>query len=170
MKKRYLLFLGLVLIGAAFLAIKFLRPASHAPVSAKQNQTAPTKALPVVATTEEAKAPVQTATPPVTPAPESKAAPEQPASVVVNAALAQTPPTVVTSAAAASPNAVTPPVAPAIPETVGTRRMYAAHASLRTPTIADPDSGQNRQILQSMVTKALARTDEPRQNAAPTSK
>lgn len=51
--------------------------------------------------------------------------------------------------------------AAAIPEAVGTRRMYAAHAPLRTPAVADPDSGQNRQILQTMVSKALARATEP---------
>jgi hypothetical protein len=38
-----------------------------------------------------------------------------------------------------------------------TERMYLAHASLRTPEVADPDSASNRQILQTMVEKALAR-------------
>jgi hypothetical protein len=33
--------------------------------------------------------------------------------------------------------------------------MYMAHASLREPTVADPDSEANRRILQSMVQKAL---------------
>jgi hypothetical protein len=35
--------------------------------------------------------------------------------------------------------------------------MYAAHAPLRAPEVADPDSTANRQVLQTMVTKALAR-------------
>jgi hypothetical protein len=43
------------------------------------------------------------------------------------------------------------------PEIVATRRMYGAHASLRTPEVANPDSAANRQILQTMVTKALSR-------------
>jgi hypothetical protein len=33
--------------------------------------------------------------------------------------------------------------------------MYMAHASLRTPEVADPDSTTNRQILQTMIAKAL---------------
>lgn len=41
-------------------------------------------------------------------------------------------------------------------ETAATARMYAAHASLRTPEVADPDSKANKQILQTMVLKALA--------------
>ena len=42
-------------------------------------------------------------------------------------------------------------------EMLATAQMYAAHASLRTPEVADPDSAGNRQILQAMVTKALIR-------------
>lgn len=42
------------------------------------------------------------------------------------------------------------------PESIATRRMYMAHASLRTPEVANPDSEANRRILQTMVTKALA--------------
>jgi hypothetical protein len=38
--------------------------------------------------------------------------------------------------------------------------MYMAHAPLRDPAVADPDSEQNRQILQSMVTKALSRASQ----------
>jgi hypothetical protein len=34
--------------------------------------------------------------------------------------------------------------------------MYAAHAPLRTPEVADPDSAANKQIPQTMVLKALA--------------
>jgi hypothetical protein len=37
-----------------------------------------------------------------------------------------------------------------------TARMLAAHASLRTERVADPDSAENRRILQTMITKALA--------------
>ena len=41
-------------------------------------------------------------------------------------------------------------------ETAATARMYAAHASLRTPEVADPDSAANKKILQTMVLKALS--------------
>lgn len=40
-------------------------------------------------------------------------------------------------------------------EVQAARRMYMAHASLREPSVADPDSEANRRILQSMVQKAL---------------
>lgn len=40
-----------------------------------------------------------------------------------------------------------------------TNRMVAAHASLRMPAAADPDSEANRRILRVMVGKALARRD-----------
>jgi hypothetical protein len=59
------------------------------------------------------------------------------------------------------------PVAMAQPgEPVATRRMYAAHAPLRMPEVADPDSGTNRQVLQAMVQKALQRkaADAPANN------
>jgi hypothetical protein len=50
------------------------------------------------------------------------------------------------------------PVATTQPdEPAATRQMYAAHAPLRTPELADPDSEANRQILQTMVQKALQR-------------
>lgn len=42
-------------------------------------------------------------------------------------------------------------------EISGTMRMYEAHAPLRTAAVANPDSAENREILQTMVTKALAR-------------
>jgi hypothetical protein len=50
------------------------------------------------------------------------------------------------------------PVATTQPDEIAaTRQMYAAHAPLRTPELADPDSEANRQILQTMVQKALQR-------------
>lgn len=45
---------------------------------------------------------------------------------------------------------------------IGTRRMIAAHAPLRIPAIADPDSVENKRILQAMIFKALGRSDESR--------
>ena len=60
----------------------------------------------------------------------------------------------------AQPYAVSAAVPQSHPEEIAaTARMYAAHASLRTPEVADPDSKANKQILQTMVLKALARQD-----------
>ncbi len=71
-------------------------------------------------------------------------------------------PKVVPAQNALSPSAkIQPVVAPATAaaarnaEVVATERMYLAHASLRDPEVADPDSGTNRRILQTMVTKTL---------------
>ena len=47
-------------------------------------------------------------------------------------------------------------------EVAANARMYGAHASLRTPEVANPDSKTNKRILQTMVLKALAQ-----QSAAP---
>lgn len=44
-------------------------------------------------------------------------------------------------------------------EVVATRRMYLAHAPLRQQAIADPDSSENRRILQTMVLKAMRTTN-----------
>jgi hypothetical protein len=72
-----------------------------------------------------------------------------------------TPPLAVSSAAVA-PMAVreVPAPAPEAPaglpaEVEATRRMYLAHAPLRAPEVANPDSESNRRILQTMVAKAL---------------
>lgn len=45
-------------------------------------------------------------------------------------------------------------------EEAATRSMYAAHAPLRAPELADPDSAANLRILQTMVGKAIARKQE----------
>jgi len=52
------------------------------------------------------------------------------------------------------------PPAPA-DELAATARMFAAHAPLRTPEVADPDSAANKAILQTMVFKALAQPAQP---------
>jgi len=46
-------------------------------------------------------------------------------------------------------------------EQAATVRMYAAHASLRAPEVADPDSAANKRILSTMVAKALAQPAAP---------
>jgi len=72
----------------------------------------------------------------------------------------------------ASPMAVVPPApasAPApkplapqqVAEVEATARMYLAHAPLRVPEVTDPDSVTNRQILQTMVGKALGNLPPP---------
>lgn len=57
----------------------------------------------------------------------------------------------------AGPAAFAPVEAAQPDESSATLRMYAAHAPLRVPEVADPDSQTNRQILQTMVQKALQR-------------
>lgn len=64
----------------------------------------------------------------------------------------------------ASPPATAPVPSVAVPiveadsraESLATARMYAAHAPLREPTVANPDSAENREILRTMAFKALA--------------
>lgn len=52
-------------------------------------------------------------------------------------------------------------------EVVATRRMYVAHEALRRPEVADPDSDQNRIILEAMVKKALSHSrSQPRSDLA----
>jgi hypothetical protein len=86
----------------------------------------------------------------------------RPASQTSKPAVALTTPT------AAAPRLTSPeklPEPPALPpappvnpvEAAATSRMVEAHSPLRIPEIADPDSGSNRQILQTMVQKALQR-------------
>ncbi len=69
------------------------------------------------------------------------------------------------AASAPLPPAATAAPAPPAPqqaqEIAGTEHMYLAHASLRTPEVADPDSATNRQILQTMVGKALGTLPPP---------
>lgn len=73
-------------------------------------------------------------------------------------------PSALSAPAAPVPSAlqpISPPVRPqqsAAEEIAATARMYAAHASLRTPAVADPDSAANMQILQVMIRKALAQS------------
>ncbi|HET7535061.1 MAG TPA: hypothetical protein VFJ90_01305 [Candidatus Didemnitutus sp.] len=66
-------------------------------------------------------------------------------------------PASVTSSPAPVASAAATPPPESKAEELGTARMYAAHAALRVPEVADPDSKTNRQILQTMVSKALAR-------------
>jgi hypothetical protein len=116
-----------------------------------------------------------TATPPRNAQPEHVVAPATPRETSAPSVLstAGTPPPPLSAPSSADPIpavvpaaiAATPPQPPAGPvsqpaEVRATRAMYMAHAPLRDPAVADPDSEQNRQILQSMVTKALSRASQ----------
>lgn len=63
--------------------------------------------------------------------------------------------------------AAAPPQPVPVDETLATARMYAAHASLRTPEVADPDSAANKQALATMLGKSLAEPARPPPSAAP---
>jgi hypothetical protein len=52
-------------------------------------------------------------------------------------------------------------------QVAATRRMYTAHAPLREAEVADPDSAANREVLETMVRKALQRPN-PADVTAPT--
>lgn len=54
---------------------------------------------------------------------------------------------------------------PRISEVDGTHRMIEAHAPLRKPEVANPDSTGNRRILQTMLSKAIIRRDTNAGNA-----
>ena len=60
------------------------------------------------------------------------------------------------AAKAAAPTTSSAPI-PQPAEVRASRAMYMAHAPLRAPEVADPDSEANRRILQTMVEKALSR-------------
>lgn len=49
----------------------------------------------------------------------------------------------------------------AAPEELATERMITAHAPLRTPAVANPDSPENHKALQAMLVKALQRKEGP---------
>lgn len=73
-----------------------------------------------------------------------------------------------TAEAASAPAAVPQSSGPVGDERLGTARMVAAHAPLRTAEVANPDSVANRQILETMVAKALAQAKQA--STAPTPK
>lgn len=86
---------------------------------------------------------------------------KQPAAVTASAPASPSIPTIVSAPVAEKPVPAPAPVPENKVELIATARMYAAHASLRTPEVADPDSQSNKQILQTMVLKALAQSTPP---------
>lgn len=129
----------LALAGAAWLVWLAFPRREAAPATVSLDHATPALGV-AAASSRPAAAPVAVAdAPPTTRAVEISAAPGQPAAIVFQPAAP----------------------APVQNETAATARMYAAHAPLRTPEVADPDSAANRQILQTMVFKALARSATP---------
>ena len=90
-------------------------------------------------------------------------------SVVAPTAIAPVPKPAVRPTAQVAVEAPTKPSEPIVPKKAppiseartqainGTQQMILAHASLRAPEVTNPDSETNRQVLQTMVAKALAR-------------
>lgn len=106
------------------------------------------------------------ATQPATESTPAPAAPPQVETALATApvpALAATPPQAIATTLSPTP---AQPVSSASPATVSptelaTERMIIAHAPLRKPALADPDSPENRQVLQTMLQKALLRNQQP---------
>ena len=139
-------------------------PAAAAPASA-ESVTSPT------APSVGGSAAAGSATIPTGAADSVAASTTQPTSgVTANADAAQKKPTPADEAAAKA----TPASAPAdegatmvrISEVDGTHRMIEAHAPLRSPEVANPDSTGNRRILQTMLSKAIIRRDTNAATAA----
>lgn len=155
--------LGLLVVAA--LTVAFIwktadKPNGAAP-SVPAAQLPPSNAAPVAASTPPPVGPV------VAPKAEAPAMPVPPSPAptpVAAVAPVQTPP----AAASSVPPSVAM-AAPSVDEVAATARMYAAHAPLRLPEVADPDSETNRRILQTMVEKALARTASPPASPTPNS-
>lgn len=73
-------------------------------------------------------------------------------------AAAPIPPLRLNVAGPASTPVPEPPAPPQAREIAGTWKMYLAHAPLREPEVANPDSESNRKILETMVIKALKKS------------
>ena len=130
-----------------------------------------TAPLATAAPVPRAAAPAPVALPEAVAVTASVAAPTPVAPAVVLQVASIRPPAQAPVAVAPVPvSEVAPAPAPvaALDEVASTERMYLAHASLRAPEVADPDSETNRRILQTMVTKALAQpVATPSASAAP---
>ena len=141
-----------ILIGTISLAILWLGYHALRSVPLRDNRSP---------RSEENKAPAEPATASVLPLPAQGVA-LQPASTVGPIGNLKTPsPPAVTSIGVSSNKQPSAPVSVAAQynprEAIATEQMIAAHASLRAPEVADPDSVANRKILQDMILKALVR-------------
>lgn len=154
---RSTLILTLAALALLGVALWYLRSRVSAPLAAPLAQTkpAPAAARPKAASLavrNEAVAP----SPVAAPGPAMALSPAAPAAPPRNSPdIAPIPRSHEAPSPSASP-APTPRDAAERPtEIAATARMYAAHAPLRTPEVADPDSPGNRRILQTMIGKAL---------------
>lgn len=129
----------------------------------------PAAATPAVVAAPRTAAPTTTISQKAPPAPRLPSAEAQPAAGVAASAAAPAPalPEAPDAAAPVAPASSTPTPAakpetpaPVSSEVLATRRMVAAHAPLRAPEEANPDSATNRRILETMVQKALLRADQ----------
>ncbi len=152
---------ALAIIGVA---IWWLRPAESHPRAPAMTTVQPAKPAPHISS-EAAPTENSTASPePRTTAPAAATAISSTAPIVVSTAAnatftaAAAPAVVPVVANQPTPSSQPTNVAPP-DEITASARMYAAHASLRTPEESDPDSKANQQILQTMVLKALQRKD-----------
>ena len=149
--------LSLVVV-AALLAVLALLLHSRKPLAKAPDAVSPA-ARPSVAVDEKPAIGPPAATISATPsAPAATVAKTEPAAILLAPAATPSQPASAASSAASTG------------EVAATRRMYGAHAPLRTQAVANPDSEQNRQILQTMVTKALVRASESEQQPATTAK
>lgn len=136
MRKHFVLILGLVLVG---IIVGLIYWPTHESLETPQAFAPPTVERPTQSQKTET-ASVVLALPTAVPAPAVRLLPS-----------------VATIAVPPGPDTALQSPLPA--EVAATRRMYGAHAPLRTPEVSDPDSEQNRLILELMVRKALTRAE-----------
>lgn len=113
-----------------------------------------------------APAPVAATPPAAPPAAPSPSLPTPPADTLPATTVATAQPSNATVTPTAAPATTAAPVAASAPaqltpEEQATSRMIEAHAPLRVPAVADPDSKENRVVLQTMLHKALIRKEAP---------
>ncbi len=168
MKKNAIVVLAVVLAAVALVVVWRHTRTQPANAVATKPVTSPAAA---VATTSRQPSPASAAPSPTSPLATSGAVTAAPAAAPLPAPMPAVPPiaaapapeptvpatepTPTTSATTAAVQ--TAPALPHIDEVTATRRMILAHAPLRDPKVADPDSVENRQVLETMVAKALAR-------------
>jgi hypothetical protein len=129
-------------------------------VTTPQATPASIPAPPVAPTKPSSSVAAETAAPMTTPA-TAPLPPSTPTPVEATPDPASPPQQVATEPASTTATVVSAPEsAPPGSEVTATRQMIMAHAPLRVPEVADPDSTTNRQILQTMVTKAISRTEK----------
>lgn len=130
-----------------------------APTTPSVPVSSPPNSTPVAALPSAASATTAIATP-------QSQAPETPSTADLATAHARPKATTPDDATPTKPTATSQATAtaignlpPRIDEVVGTERMIAAHAELRKPEVANPDSAGNRRVLDIMLRKALLRAE-----------